>query len=90
MIMNISIEDFVECHVKLNVSELISRIEEDDVTWILLGTSEQWVVSEWLGKRLKEKGEVVESFAGHTIWGRDTSGQRIVMDKVIQIIYMEN
>ncbi len=49
---------------------------------------EHWIVSSWLGEKLKEQGEtVVEDFYGLTIWCRTTTGQAIYMDYVIQEIY---
>ncbi len=51
---------------------------------------EHWLVSEWLGKRLQEQGEMVIDFYGLTIWGRTTSGQAIYIDSVIEDIYNKN
>ena len=51
---------------------------------------EHWLVSEWLGKRLLEEGEMVIEFLGLTIWGRTTSGQAIYIDSVIEDIYNKN
>ena len=51
---------------------------------------EHWLVSEWLGKRLQEEGEMVIDFYGLTIWGRTTSGQAIYIDSVIEDIYNKN
>ena len=48
---------------------------------------EQWLVSDWLGNRLKEEGEMVVNFMNLTIWGRTTSGQAICIDAVIEDIY---
>lgn len=50
---------------------------------------EHWVVSEWLGEKLAEAGEIVGEFAGFTIWGRTCSGQAIFLDGVIEHIYNE-
>lgn len=47
---------------------------------------EHWVVSDWLAKKLGERGEVVGEFAGLTVWGRCCSGQSISMDWVVQDI----
>ena len=51
---------------------------------------EHWLVSEWLGKRLLEEGEMGIEFLGLTIWGRTTSGQAIYIDSVIEDIYNKN
>lgn len=51
---------------------------------------EHWIVSDWLADKLIEKGETVDKdFAGLTIWGRQTSGQGISQDYVIQQIFEE-
>lgn len=49
---------------------------------------EHWIVTPWLGEKLQEQGEVVDTdFAGLTIWGRTTTGQAIQADCVIKKIY---
>lgn len=47
---------------------------------------EFWIVTDWLGDKLKEKGEIVQEFMGFTIWGRLTTGQAILLDSVISKI----
>lgn len=47
---------------------------------------EFWIVTDYFGKRLQEKGEIVGEFMGFTIWGRCTSGQAIMLDCVISEI----
>ena len=48
---------------------------------------EFWIVSDWLGGKLKEKGEIVcDDFLGFTIWGRCATGQAILLDYVISKI----
>ena len=47
---------------------------------------EHWIVSNWMGERLSEKGETVREFMGLTIWARGTTGQAVYMDGVIQEI----
>lgn len=50
---------------------------------------EHWIISEYLGRKLEEKGEIVEEYQGLLIWGRGTSGQSIAMDSVIEEIWEE-
>lgn len=50
---------------------------------------EHYIVSDWLGARLTEAGEIVGELAGFTIWGRTCSGQAIFLDGVIEQIYNE-
>jgi len=47
---------------------------------------EHWLVSDWLARRLTDKGEITGEVAGLTVWGRCCSGQSICMDSVIQEI----
>jgi hypothetical protein len=45
---------------------------------------EHWIVSDYLARKLEEKGETVShDFFGLTIWGRGCSGQAILLDYVI-------
>lgn len=48
---------------------------------------EHWIVTDWLARKLEERGEMVGEFMGLTIWGRTTSGQAILLDSVICDIY---
>ena len=50
---------------------------------------EFWAVSEWLGDKLKEKGEVTFEMLDFMVWGRQTTGQAIKLDEVIQEIAEE-
>ena len=50
---------------------------------------EQWLVSDWLARKLKNKGETVGELCGLTIWGRCTTGQAICLDRVIQNLAIE-
>lgn len=47
---------------------------------------EHWIVSEWLGRKLSERGYIVENYLGMTIWGRGCTGQAISMDGVMEQI----
>jgi hypothetical protein len=50
---------------------------------------EHWIVSDWLARKLEERGEMVmRDFLGLTIWGRCTTGQAILLDGVITEIWM--
>jgi hypothetical protein len=51
---------------------------------------EHWIVSDWLSRKLAEKGEVIAEVSGLTVWGRCTTGQHISCDGVIETIAMEN
>lgn len=44
---------------------------------------EWWIVSPWLGDKLRDYGEVVLERYGGWIWGRQGTGQAILLDYVI-------
>ena len=48
---------------------------------------EHWIISDWLGRQLKDQGEMVEDIHSLTIWGRCTTGQAIMLDHVICNIF---
>ena len=48
---------------------------------------EHWIVTDWLGERLTEKGETVRELMGLTIWARGTTGQVIAHDSVIEELF---
>ena len=63
--------------------ELLYRIDNiDDLNEVM----EWWLVTPFLCDLLKEAGEVTISEYGCHWWGRQTSGQAIYMDYVIQKI----
>ena len=74
-------DDLMEVQVNYNSNPIEGEPEE---------ALEHWLVTEWLGKRLLEEGEMVIEFLGLTIWGRTTSGQAIYIDSVIEDIYNKN
>jgi predicted RNA-binding Zn-ribbon protein involved in translation (DUF1610 family) len=47
---------------------------------------EYWIVTPWLGKKLRDKGEPVLERSGGWIWGRTCTGQAILLDWVIHAI----
>jgi hypothetical protein len=48
---------------------------------------EHWLVTDWMGEKLRAEGERVDDdFAGMTVWARTTTGQAISMDYVIRQI----
>lgn len=50
---------------------------------------EYWAVSDWLARKLAEKGETVAEVCGLTVWGRCTSGQAISCDGIIEELAVE-
>ena len=75
-----------------NITEIGEQelCEYADVDFEYLEPMEFWIVSPWLGRKLKEYGEIVSfDFFGFTIWGRRTTGQAILLDGVISRICEE-
>lgn len=71
---------------------------DDEFRWVCneynldtdqLEVYEHWVISDWLQRKLAEKGEITGDVCGLTIWGRCTSGQSISLDGVIREITQE-
>lgn len=62
------------------------RIDADDYRREVF---EYWAVSDWLGRKLKERGEIVVELYGASVWGRCTTGQAILLDGVIRNIALE-
>lgn len=56
---------------------------DKDLEYGYLEPLEFWIVDDYFGDKLKEKGQIVDDFLGFTIWGRQTSGQAILLDYVI-------
>ena len=50
---------------------------------------EFWAVSKWLGDKLEKKDEVTFEMLDFMVWGRQTTGQAIKLDEVIQEIAKE-
>lgn len=49
---------------------------------------EHWIVSDWLAGKLEAQGEMIsKDIHSLTLWGRTTSGQAILLDRVICDIY---
>lgn len=61
----------------------------DEETGSSIEPLEFWIVTEWLGEKLKDHGEIVDELFDFTIWARTTSGQAIALDYVISKIAEE-
>lgn len=60
--------------------------EFDDADSETAEVYEWWAVTEWLADRLREQGEVLYESGDAWIWGRQTTGQAILLDGVVQTI----
>jgi hypothetical protein len=67
--------------------ELNEGINED--YWSEPEIYEFWSVSDWLYEKLKARGEIVFDCLDFHVWGRQTTGQAIKLDAVIQEIAEE-
>lgn len=81
--------------VDLNYDTKHQAIEEyfNEQNWDLYEYNrevyEHWLVSSYLGEKLKDKGETVKEFYGLTVWGRTTTAMAIAYDCVIKEIYQD-
>ena len=66
--------------------ELACEFDIEPYKWEAL---EHWLVSDWLGDRLIERGYTVREVLGLTVWARGTTGQAIYIDGVIEDIVDE-
>lgn len=51
--------------------------------------NEWWFITEYLAKKLEDKGEIVNYYFNTPLWGRCTTGQAILLDSVISKICEE-
>jgi hypothetical protein len=62
-------------------------VYENNLDYGYIEAYEHWIVTDWLADKLGAQGEMVtKDFLGLTIWGRQTSGQAILLDWVISKI----
>ena len=85
--------DYQVLHEQNEVVEALMKNDEslyDESLWEQLPEDaeilEWWLVSPWLAEWLLRSGECVLEAYGFSWWGRQTSGQAIWMDAVIQEI----
>jgi len=67
-------------------SEFQNIVQDHNLDYDYDEVYEHWLVSDWLARRLVDKGEITGEVAGLTVWGRCCTGQSICMDSVIQEI----
>ena len=89
----------VLCNVSYLVTELMSQekyfdelselFDQEDDEGNIQEVYEFWAVSSWFAEKLKAHGELVADFFDLIIWGRQTTGQLICMDAVIDDITRE-
>lgn len=100
--MNQEADRLVAREVNVEISSLINQLMYDekycedfsdfygqDEKGNVKDIYEYWSVSQWLAEKLREKGELVTEFFDLNVWGRQTCGQLISMDSVIQDIVQD-
>lgn len=59
----------------------------NDIEPHMIEALEHYIVTRWFANKLEEKGEmIIKDFMGFDIWGRQCSGQAILLDSVISEI----
>ncbi len=66
----------------------LEQMQDESADW--QEPLEWWFVSEWLFNALRDRSEIVLDSDYGRLWGRGTSGQRIVMDSVIEELAKES
>lgn len=76
-------EEMIECQY------CSSRLDSDGLDMYPIEIYEFWLVSPYLGEKLREYGEAILERWGAWVWGRTCTGQSIALDGVIQKIALE-
>ena len=68
--------------------ETLRSLDTIDIEWeeYFQEPLEHWLVTEWFGRKLRDKGEIVYNLDGLSVWGRTCSGRTIKMDGVVEEI----
>jgi len=75
------------CYVEQLIIDLESDIDSLEHAYTEYAEIyEWWLVSDWLANKLKEYGQVVYEDYGSSWWGRQATGQGILLDHVISMI----
>ena len=70
--------------------ENADREEEEEVEYETREPYEFWAVSNYFGEFLQKKDELVTDVWGFYLWGRETTGQSILLDHVFQEFVKEH
>ena len=69
--------------------EVGNKVEEEGENGYYPEIMEYWAVDEWLANKLENKEEIIFEMLDFRVWGRQTTGQAISLDYVIQKIAEE-
>ena len=83
--------DPISVHQKIRLTDLQETIQShidelQDLEAEYPEVYEWYLVGSWFAERLKDKGEVIYEGYGSPIWGRQATGQAILLDFVISSI----
>ncbi|MDA3780320.1 MAG: hypothetical protein PF487_08925 [Bacteroidales bacterium] len=86
--LNDKILEITSVEEEADLEEMISQLEEDieelgDLDFDDPEPLEYWIVSPFLAEKLKDRGQVIIDEYMSPIWGRESSGQAILLDGVI-------
>lgn len=80
-------DEQIKEYIEDNTTDQYQPDEDDARSELqLVEVLEYWAVDEWLANKLRDRGEAVSELGGYNIWGRQTSGQAIAIDYVIESI----
>lgn len=70
--------------------DVVNLCEDKNIETYPREVYEHWAVTQWFGEKLEKAGEKVDfDFAGLVVWARQTTGQAISIDGVIERIRRE-
>lgn len=69
--------------------EVGNRVEKEGENGYYPEIMEYWAVDKWLADKLESKGEIIFEMLDFIVWGRQTTGQAISLDYVVQKIAEE-
>ena len=80
--------------LKQVIQDKVDKIQEEIEELEQLDTEpkeiyEWWLVTSWMANKLEEQGQTVTEWHNLHIWGRETTGQAILLDGVISRICSE-
>ena len=79
---------FEDLYLQFEQSESSENYDEDDDSE-LRNPYEFYIVSDFFARQLKKHDQLVTDHFGFSIWGRETTGQHIILDYVFQLIWKE-
>tara|TARA_B100000927_G_scaffold277293_1_gene258781 strand:- start:481 stop:858 length:378 start_codon:yes stop_codon:yes gene_type:complete len=79
---------FEDLYLQFEEPDFSEDFDEDNAE--LKNPYEFYIVSDYFAKKLQEHNELLTNHFGFFIWGRQTTGQHIVLDYVFQQIWKDH